>query len=337
MSKQYRKPLLTFYLQKQPRCGDRGEDFRTLPADFMPEDNVYVDVLIRDIKARQSLLRETLIDEDEEQTLEFIGQASMQQGVSHVAASICNSLNFDLNVFRKSRTASDAFNYLRSITEDAGVFVILAGNLGSHHTSINTTIFRGFVLADDIAPFIVINDQDSRSAWSFTLLHEIAHLWLGQTGVSGAFAESKVEKFCNDVASEILLPKKELAGFSPSELTFGVLAQDISYFAQDRKISRKLVTYRLFRQRVINRELWIKLCDHFTEQWLDYRKKQKERNHQQEGGPSYFVVRRHRLGDALVRLAQRMTSAGVLTTTKAGLLLGVKPLKVHKLFEPSAL
>ncbi len=100
MSKQCRKPLLTFYMHKPPRRGDRGEDFRTLPADFMPEVDVYVDVLIRDIKARQSLLRETLIDEDEEQTLEFIGQATMQQVVPHVAAAICNSLNLDVNGFR---------------------------------------------------------------------------------------------------------------------------------------------------------------------------------------------------------------------------------------------
>lgn len=337
MSKQYRKPLLTFYMQKPPRRGDRGEDFRTLPADYLPEDDVYVDVLIRDIKARQSLLRETLIDEDEEQILDFIGTARVGQGVSHVAEAICQSLDFDLNAFRQSRTASEAFGYLRSIIEDAGVFVLLIGNLGSHHTNINTTVFRGFVLADNIAPFVVINDQDSKAAWSFTLLHELAHLWLGQTGVSGGFAETKLEKFCNDVASQILLPREELAGFSPSEMALDTLAQDISDFARSRKISSHLVSYRLYRQGTISHKTWIELRDHFMEQWLEYREKQKERNTQQESGPSYFVVRRHRLGEALVRLAQRMTSAGVLTTTKAGFLLGVKPLKVHKLFEPSAL
>ena len=31
MAKQYRRPLLTFYLSDVPRKGDRGQDFRTLP------------------------------------------------------------------------------------------------------------------------------------------------------------------------------------------------------------------------------------------------------------------------------------------------------------------
>jgi Zn-dependent peptidase ImmA (M78 family) len=91
---------------------------------------------------------------------------------------------------------------------------LLIGNLGSHHTTIDVTTFRGFALSDDVAPFIVINDQDAQAAWSFTLLHELTHLWLGQTGVSGARAEQKIERFCNDVAGEVLLPIEELSGLT---------------------------------------------------------------------------------------------------------------------------
>src|SRR3546814_17037769 len=61
--------------------------------------------------------------------------------------------------------------------------------------------FRGFALADPIAPFVVINDRDAKTAWSFTLLHEVAHLWIGATGVSGGHFEGSTEQFCNDVAS----------------------------------------------------------------------------------------------------------------------------------------
>ena len=60
MTKVYRRPLLTFYLDKPPRIGDRGEDFCTLPDQFVREysSSAYVDVLIRDVKARQSLVSE---------------------------------------------------------------------------------------------------------------------------------------------------------------------------------------------------------------------------------------------------------------------------------------
>ena len=86
---------------------------------------------------------------------------------------------------------------LRAKVESAGVFVLLIGNLGSHHSALGLEAFRGFALADPIAPFIVINDQDAKAAWSFTLLHELAHLWVGATGVSGQFTEGQLERFYN--------------------------------------------------------------------------------------------------------------------------------------------
>ena len=332
MSKQYRKPLLTFYMEKPPLKGDRGEDFRTLPDGFAPEEDVFVDVLIRDIKARQSVLRETLVDEDEAETLPFIGSANTQQGVSSVASMISDSLKFNLKEFRSFKSTEEAFKYLRTIAEEMGLYVLLVGNLGSHHSNIDTKIFRGFVLADTIAPFIVINDQDAKSAWTFTLLHEIAHLWLGQTGVSGSYAENKIEQFCNDVASEVLLPSDELNEFRINDLDFDNLSKEISTFAQARNISSGLVAYRLLRQGSISKDLWFELSKHFKDLWLAFKEKQRQSNKKQDGGPSYFVVRRNKLGNALLNFAERMTQSGALTTTKAGLLLGVKPLKVHKLF-----
>ncbi|QPJ66765.1 MAG: ImmA/IrrE family metallo-endopeptidase [Candidatus Nitrohelix vancouverensis] len=332
MSKQYRKPLLAFYLEKPPRKGDRGEDFRTLREGYKQEENVLVDVLIRDIKARQSVLREILIEEDEAEALPFIGCTNRQQGISNIANMIRQTLNFNLGEFRGNRDPDDAFKYLRNIAEEIGIFVLLAGNLGSHHSNIDTEIFRGFVLADKIAPFIVINDQDSKSAWSFTLLHEIAHLLLGQTGVSGSFSENMVEQFCNDVASEILLPSDELNDFKPDILDFEKLTQQISSFSKERNISSSLVSYRLLRKSYINQRLWTELSKFYEAYWRDLKTKERKRNKQQKGGPSYFVLQRKKLGNALVRIAERMMLSGALTTTKAGLLLGVRPIKVHKLF-----
>ena len=89
-------------------------------------------------------------------------------------------LGDDLNAaeYYAQPNAEDAFRLLRSRTEDAGVFVLLKGDLGSHHTAIDVEVFRGLAIADDVAPFVVINDNDSRAAWSFTLLHELTHLLL---------------------------------------------------------------------------------------------------------------------------------------------------------------
>ncbi len=332
MSKQYHRPLLTFYLDHPPNIGDRGEDFRTLPDQFEVIENTYVDVLIRDIKARQSTVRETLIDSDEENVLEFIGKHSIENGVERIVQTIRETLNISLDDYRNQPSHKEAFRLLRQHTEIAGIFVLLKGNLGSYHSNIEVAVFRGFALSDDIAPFIVINDRDAETAWSFTLLHEMAHLILGKTGVSGAYAEKQIEKFCNNVASEFILPTSEFERFQVSDHNFEALKSEISEYAFSQKLSSSHIAYRLFRRGDINKTLWDSLREYYRDRWIERRNLLKEKNSHKNGGPSYYVVKHYKLG-ALVELVQRLTYAGSLTTTKAGMLLDVKPLKVHRLFE----
>ena len=332
MSKLYHRPLLLFYLERPPKIGDRGEDFRTLPGDFEETENATVDVLIRDIKARQSLVREALIDEDEETNLDFVGKLTVDDGVARVVDAIREAIKFNLDNYRSQPNHKEAFRYLRAKAEAAGIFILLKGNLGSYHSNIAVTAFRGFALSDDIAPFIVINDRDAEAAWSFTLLHELSHIILGQTGISGAYAEKKIEKFCNNVASEILLPASEFNKFQSLTSDFETLATDISDYAFLQKLSSSHIAYRLYRRGDIDKSLWERLREFYREKWLDQRKSTQERNAQTEGGPDYYVVKQYKLG-ALVKLVQRMADAGAITTTKAGMLLEVKPLKVHRLFE----
>ena len=336
MSKAYRRPLLTFYLDRPPRIGDRGEDFRTLPDYYDNEDNAYVDALIRDIKARQSLVRETLIEEDEEIRVGFVGSVTTDQNTTEVAQILRSILDVDLEDFRRQANYNAAFKFLRQKAEEAGIFIVLKGNLGSHHTNIDVKMFRGFALSDDIAPFIVINDRDAKSAWSFTLLHEIVHILLGQTGVSGGYAEKRIEKFCNDVTSELLLPDDEFASFDIDQLSGDELAEHISQYAFSKKISSSQVAYRLYRRHAIDKKQWEDLRDFYREQWLEQKEKDRAKTKEQKGGPNPYILKRYKLG-ALVELAQRMNYAGALSTTKAGLLLDIKPLKVHRLFETGQL
>lgn len=329
MAKQYRRPLLTFYLSDVPEKGDRGNDYRTLPDGYDPTDDAFLDALIRGIRARQSLLRAALEDEEEAEELSFVGSKRMSDGVQDVVASIREILPLTLDDFRQAQTADEAFKKLRTAVESVGIYVVLAGNLGSYHTAIDLRTFRGFALSDPVAPFVIMNDQDARAAWSFTLLHELTHLWLGQTGISGGYAEIAVEQFCNDVAGEFLLPGSELQQFElPNE---GALAASITNFANERNVSRSMVAYKLYRLLRIERNVWHRLSTQFREEWLAGRETRRERARNQEGGANYYTVRRHRVGDALVDVVRRMMAAGALTTTKAGTVLGVKAKNVQSL------
>ncbi len=332
MAKQYRRPLVTFYLAAPPRKGDRGEDFRTLPEDRSVADDALLDALIRDVKARQAVVRSLAEDDDEAAPLAFVGSGSMRHSVKTILASIKSTLAIDIADYRRQRTAEEAFSYLRNKAESAGIFVLLIGNLGSHHSAIAVETFRGFAIADKFAPFVIINDQDAKTAWSFTLMHEIAHLWLGTSGVSGTSTEQAIERFCNEVASSFLLPQGELATLridddTPSE----EMIQLISSFASVRHLSRKMVAYALFRSGQLSQAVWGRLDRMLDDLWVRERAARKEKEKLSESGPTYYIVRRYHLGRALLNLVDRSIGAGTLTPVKAAKVLGVKPRSVYPL------
>jgi len=331
MAKQYHRPLVSFYLSKPPVRGERGQDFRTLPDAEQRATGPLVDALIRDLKARQNMVRALLLD-DESRDLPFIGSRKRAEGVDALVTAITATLNFRLQEFRAQRSEDEAFNYFRKLAEAKGVFVILAGNLGSHHTAIDVNVFRGFALADGIAPFVVINDQDAKAAWSFTLAHELAHIWLGESGISGVRTETAIEKFCSEVASKLLLP--DINGFDLNEKV-GIVEQ-IDQFARERRISASMVTYRLFVAGAISENQWKQIAGIFRARWQASKDARKAKAKLSENGPNYYVVRRHRVGNALLSLISRSLSEGTISPTKAGKVLGVKPRSVAPLLSTSS-
>ncbi len=334
MAKHYRRPLLTFYLPEIPRKGDRGEDFRTLPEPIRETEAGLVDAVVRDIRARQALVRSALEAADEAEALRFIGSMDRKQGVAAVVASIEQALDFDRDVFRSKAQLQQSFAYLRALTEVTGIFVLLVDNLGSWHTTISVEAFRGFALADDVAPFVAVNANDSPGAWSFTLVHELAHLWIGATGVSGGTGERAIERFCNDVASEFLLPQAEVAALDITDATpFAEAMAQITYFATERNVSSTMVAYKLHRVGAFGFDRFQELKAAYRQAFLGRKAAEKERNADKSGGPPYHIVRKHRVGTTLIRFVERMMHEGNLSTTKAGKVLGVGAHNVHALLE----
>jgi Zn-dependent peptidase ImmA (M78 family) len=330
MARKYHRSLLVFYLSEPPITGDRGQDFRRAPGSKPLEYDPTLDALIRDIRGRQNIVRD-LIDQTEPARVDYVASATIDVPPTELAHRMTDRLGFSLVEFREQATVQAAFGYLREKVEVSGAFVLLLGNLGSYHTNIPSGVFRGYAVADPVAPFIVINDQDAPVAWAFTALHELAHLWLGTTGVSGGDTDTQLETYCNSVAGEILLPETEM-----NELRFLHRAalqetiESIDQFASGRKISRAMVAYKLLRVSIITHARWRELDGHYKDEWAASQARLAMRD-KDDGGPSYYVVKRHRLGYALLDLVRNSLAEGFLTPTKAGQVLGVKPRNVEPL------
>ncbi|UAJ10937.1 ImmA/IrrE family metallo-endopeptidase [Glacieibacterium megasporae] len=330
MAAQYRRPLLTFYMPKVPAPAELGQDFRTLP-DRGDPSNILLATLLRDVKARQALVREILEDEEDAAEVNMVGSAIGTRDAAALAETLVEFISFDRDAYRAHGRGEDAFAYLRGLVEAKGVFVLLAGDCGHWSTAIEVSIFRGFAIADRLAPFIVVNDQDAKSAWAFTLLHELAHLLLGQTGVSGGAPQAGVEQLCNDAAAAVLVDAAEIARIGHQLGSGAADVAIIDALANQARISRSMVAYQLFRIGLLAEARWVELRDTFRGQWLAQKRRDREKNRGKEGGPNWYVVRRHRLGAAMLAVARQGMADGSLTPTRAARMLGVKPMSVYPL------
>lgn len=333
IAKLYRRPLLTFYMATPPRPAERGHDFRQSPDARTHRENAMLDTLLRDVRVRQELARELLEDEEEAAPLPFVGSIALRQGVAHAVEALSTLLNVDRLTPRQSPEA--LFKRLRDAAEDIGIFVLVLGDLGSHHHSIPASVFRGFAFADPVAPFVVINAKDAKAARAFTLLHELVHILLGQTGVSGTVStaapeteDARIERFCNDVASEFLLPNEAYRQGIP---TFGADDLEAARFAIERiatrwSVSEPMVAYRLNREGDLSTGAYETLRSEFYARWQANLKRERERD---GGGPNARIVKQFSLGNALVSLVHRAVRSNTLSHTKAASLLGGKPTAVE--------
>ena len=113
MAGRYHRPLLTFYLSKPPRQGDRGTDFRTLSADRSALDEARLDALVRDVRARQSMVRAVLEDQDEAEPLSYVGSQRISDGKGEVLNALRALIDVDMGAYRAQR---QRFSRFRTVT-----------------------------------------------------------------------------------------------------------------------------------------------------------------------------------------------------------------------------
>lgn len=207
-------PLGYLFLPKPPVERLPVSDFRTVETHGISEPSPDLLDVVNDALRKQDWYRDYVLSMSEDE-LAFVGSESASDNVLDAADRIRSVVawNADLRAAAKSWEAALAKQV--DAVEQAGILVMRSGIVGNNtHRPLSVTEFRGFALSDKYAPLVFINAKDSKAAQIFTLAHELAHIWLGISGVSNLSQtyspDVTSERFCNRVAAELLVPLAEL-------------------------------------------------------------------------------------------------------------------------------
>ena len=247
-----------FFLPQPPVLALPVPDFRTLRDEALAEPSTALLDTLYLCQQRQDWYRDHARLHGLT-PLPFVGSASLQEAPVAVASRLRATLLFSAETRRQMPTWADALRQLIAKAEAAGVMVMVSSVVGSNsHRKLDVGEFRGFALADGLAPLVFLNGADSKAAQMFTLAHELAHVWLGATGVSdtqaGQVPEQRTERWCNQVAAELLMPLEELrTAHQPN----APIPDEIQRLAREFKVSTLVALRRLFDAGYIDRPtLW---------------------------------------------------------------------------------
>ena len=300
------------------------------PKDYLP-DTSFVDFrtvnhqkpfsadfkkTLRDVEHKQTWYKNYLVSIDANK-LAFVGKFSKNKLVANdiVANDIREVLNID------NLTAKNADEYLIGLSEacEKNGILIFKNSIVINATRkpLNVQEFRGFVITDEYAPCIFINSADSKNANIFTLAHELAHIWLGESGVSDTALNSnnQSEAKCNAIAALVLVPANEFVQLwdAINDNARTKIKQLNTHF----KVSELVIARTALTHQKISRDLYNQISEETEKAWKTYKEKFKD----SDGGPPNKAMVRIRNSKTITNKVVELVRSNKMMPSEASILL----------------
>jgi len=274
--------------------------------------NVYDTVLF--MQQRQDWLKEYL-KENGFENLPFVGKFRDSKNPLEIANDIRSNLGLEENWASNMGTWEESLNHLVEHIEDKGIITVFNGVVENNtHRKIQVDECRGFVLVDDVAPFMFINNSDSKAAQMFTIVHELAHIW---TGHSAGFdfrklqpADDPIEILCDQVAAEFLVPTNAFN-------QFWIQNSSIRNASRHFKVSQIVIARRALDTNKISKK-------EFFDFYNDYINREIIRKDNQNSGGNFWATTRKRLSITFASHINNAVKSGELLHRDAYKLTSLK-------------
>jgi len=274
--------------------------------------NVYDTITL--LQQRQDWLRDYLLD-NKLPELPFVGKFTNSNNIKNIVQDIRQTLDIDENWAAKFATWKEALNHLSEQIENAGIITVFNGVVGNNtRRKIPVQECRGFVLVDSVAPFMFINNSDSKAAQMFTLVHELAHIW---TGHSAGFdfrrlqpADDPTEKICDKVAAEFLVPEDTF-------IQMWNMTPNIKALARFFKVSALVIARRALDTGKISKAQFFEFYHAYTQQEID-------KNENQSSGGDFYATTKKRLSITFASHVYNAVKSGKLLYRDAYKLTSLK-------------
>lgn len=330
LAKLYRRPFALFFLPQVPLDFQPLQDFRRPDARALGTASIFI---IREIQQKQAWLRELHQDNDESPAA-FVGRFTLQANPADVAADMLQTLGITPGRY----TARTPMKEWIEKSEAQGIFISRTSFIHSRLT-LDSDELQGFAIADPMAPFVFINSEDWDAPQLFTLVHELAHLWIAATGISNTADVLQVEKgqlhpielFCNEVAAAALLPASLMRSLRSE--TFQSY-QQVFTAARQLGVSAFAFSYRAYQLTLIGREKYRQFKSAAEEAFRDYLQREEIKSltrNKSEGGPNYYRLLLSKNGMLFTKVVLDAFRGGYMPPTQASQLLNTPINKFPKL------
>jgi Zn-dependent peptidase ImmA (M78 family)/transcriptional regulator with XRE-family HTH domain len=332
LAKAYKRPFALFFLPEIPRDFQPLQDFRKSGSKSLTTSSIFI---IREIQQKQAWISD-VYSENNEEKLSFVGRFTINDNPQKVAQDILSTLKVNPAFYKSENPIKEWID----AAEKNGIFISRTSFIHSR-LKLDSEELQGFAIADNHAPFVFVNSDDWSAPQLCTLVHELAHIWIAETGISNEVDPeiknkdkfNPIELFCNEVAANALMPNEIVFNFGSTSFQS---SKDVFKAAKLLGVSSFALLVRALNLEIISPTFYQKLKRQADVDFADYLKREAEKKAKQKekenpGGPNYFLLQLNRNSRLFTQTVLDAFRGGYIEPTLASSLLNVQVNKFQKL------